>query len=33
MKIRHVLVLELADLEVPLMEDVLDINSESQEKV
>ena len=29
MKIRHVLVLKLADLEVPLIEDMLDINLKS----
>ena len=32
-KIRHVLILELADSEVPLMKDIPDINPKSQEKV
>ena len=32
-KIRYILVLKLADPEVPLMEDILDINPKSQEKV
>ena len=29
MRIRYILVLKLADLEAPLMEDILDINSKS----
>ena len=33
MRIRHILVLKLADSEVPLIEDILDINPKSQEKV
>ena len=32
-KIRHILVLKLADLEAPLIEDISDINPKSQEKV
>ena len=32
-RIRHVLVLELADLEAPIMEDILDIDPKSQKKV
>ena len=32
-KIRHISVLKLADPEAPLMEDILDINPKSQEKV
>ena len=33
MRIRYILVLKLVDSEVSLMEDVLDINPKSQEKV
>ena len=33
MRIRYVSVLELVDLEVPLMKDILDIDPKSQEKV
>ena len=32
-RIRHISVLELADLEAPLIKDILDINPKSQEKV
>ena len=32
-KIRHVLVLKLVNLEVPLIKDIPDINFKSQEKV
>ena len=32
-RIRHVLVLKLADLEAPLIKDMLDIDPKSQEKV
>ena len=32
-RIRHILVLKLADLEAPLMENIPDINPKSQEKV
>ena len=32
-KIRHVLVLELADPEAPLIKDILDINPKSQKKI
>ena len=32
-RIRHILVLELADPEAPLIEDVPDINLKSQEKI
>ena len=32
-RIRYILVLELVDLEAPLMEDIPDINLKSQEKV
>ena len=32
-RIRHVSVLELVDLEAPLIEDIPDINPKSQEKV
>ena len=33
MKIRYILVLKLADLEAPLIDNIPDINPESQEKV
>ena len=32
-RIRHVLVLELVDLEAPLMKDIPDINPKSQKKI
>ena len=32
-RIRHILILKLADSEVPLMKDIPDINFKSQEKV
>ena len=33
MRIRYILVLELVNLEIPLIEDIPDINLKSQEKV
>ena len=32
-RIRHILVLKLVDLEAPLMENILDIDLESQKKI